>query len=202
MLPQFCLSLACLLAARPRMRRDDPGCRSIEVHAGEQEQGRAVKDRDDSSSTSNPQPAGSSPAGRATTPCRVARSTWAWNGRARTVLAQRASRLDSWPESGYSLARMRYEIVLAPEALEDLRGLSARNRSIVRDAIEIHLRYEPTRVSRSRIKRLRGTERPQYRLRIEDLRVFYDVTVGAVEILAIVWKSTAAEWLSRQGPES
>ena len=97
---------------------------------------------------------------------------------------------------------MRYAIVLAPEAIEDLRGLSARNRAIVRDAIETHLRYEPTKVSRSRIKRLRGAERPQYRLRIDDLRVFYDVTARDVEILAIVSKSAAAEWLSRQGPES
>jgi mRNA-degrading endonuclease RelE of RelBE toxin-antitoxin system len=97
---------------------------------------------------------------------------------------------------------MRYEIVLAPEALQDLRGLSARNRAIVRDAIEIHLRYEPTKVSRSRIKRLRGTERPQYRLRIGEQRVFYDVSAEAVEILAIVSKSTAEEWLSRQGPET
>ena len=39
--------------------------------------------------------------------------------------------------------------------------------------------------------------RPQYRLRVEDIRVFYDVTDVAVEVLAIVPKSRAAAWLER-----
>ena len=97
---------------------------------------------------------------------------------------------------------MRYEIVLAPEALEDLRRLRARTRAIVRDALETHLRHEPTKTSRSRIKRLRGRERPQYRLRIEDHRVFYDVVEGRVEVLAIVAKGHADEWLARLELES
>jgi prevent-host-death family protein len=46
----------------------------------------------------------------------------------------------------------------------------------VRDALERHLRYEPTRVSKSRIKRLRGLSQPQYRRRVGEVRVFYDVT--------------------------
>ena len=97
---------------------------------------------------------------------------------------------------------MRYEIVLAPEALEDFRGLSARDRAIVRDALETHLRHQPRKVSRSRIKRLRGRERPQYRLRIDNYRAFYDVVGETVEVLAIVPKASAAEWLARLGPES
>jgi mRNA-degrading endonuclease RelE of RelBE toxin-antitoxin system len=51
--------------------------------------------------------------------------------------------------------------------------------------------------SKSRIKRLRGIRRPRYRLRIGDIRVFYDVTDKAVEVLAIVPKSQAAAWLKR-----
>src|SRR2546428_13576041 len=97
---------------------------------------------------------------------------------------------------------MRYEIVLAPEALEDFRGLSARDRAIVRDALETHLRHEPTKISRSRIKRLRGRERPTYRLRIQDHRAFYDVVGRTVEVLAIVAKANAAEWLARLGREA
>jgi mRNA-degrading endonuclease RelE of RelBE toxin-antitoxin system len=108
--------------------------------------------------------------------------------------------LDDWPDSDYVLARIRYEFVLAPEALEDFRELSTRDRAIVRDALETHLRHEPAEVSRSRIKRLRGRERPQYRLRIED-RVFYDVVGRTVEVLAIVVKTKAAEWLARLGRE-
>lgn len=65
--------------------------------------------------------------------------------------------------------------------------------------MERHLRHEPTRLSKSRIKRLRGVERPQYRLRIEETRVFYDVTGGTVEVLAIVSKAEAQSWLDDEG---
>lgn len=45
--------------------------------------------------------------------------------------------------------------------------------------------------------------RPQYRLRVDDIRVFYDVTDKAVEILAIVSKAEAEAWLATEGvPES
>ncbi|MBI2897306.1 MAG: type II toxin-antitoxin system RelE/ParE family toxin [Deltaproteobacteria bacterium] len=94
---------------------------------------------------------------------------------------------------------MRYEILLAPEAVEDLRALRAYVRGLVLDAIETHLRHEPTKVSRSRIKRLRGLSKPQYRLRIDETRVFYDVSHDAVEVLAIVEKSEAESWLERFG---
>jgi len=90
---------------------------------------------------------------------------------------------------------MRYEIILAPEAIEDLRRLRANIRSAVRVALETHLRYTPTKTSKSRIKRLRGLSRPQFRLRVGEVRVFYDVTEAAVEILAIAPKSQAAAWL-------
>jgi mRNA interferase RelE/StbE len=92
-----------------------------------------------------------------------------------------------------------FEILLAPEAVEDLRHLMAGTRSAVRNALEIHLRHEPTRTSRSRIKRLRGLRRPQYRLRVGEVRVFYDVTGATVEILAVVTKSEAEAWLARYG---
>jgi mRNA-degrading endonuclease RelE of RelBE toxin-antitoxin system len=94
---------------------------------------------------------------------------------------------------------MRHAIILAPEAQEDFKALNAFDRAAVRDALEDHLRHEPMKASRSRIKRLRGIRRPQYRLRVEDIRVFYDVTDDAVEVLAIVPKSEAAAWLERQG---
>lgn len=94
---------------------------------------------------------------------------------------------------------MRREIILAPEAKGDFNALKASDRSAVRDAMEQYLRHEPTKTSRSRIKRLRGIRRPQYRLRVEEVRVFFDVTDEAVEVLAIVAKSAAAAWLERHG---
>ncbi len=94
---------------------------------------------------------------------------------------------------------MRYEVVLAPEAVQDLRKLDARVRATVRDAIEKHLRHQPTRTTRSRIRRLRGLARPQYRLRVGEVRVFYDVVEVRVEVLAIVRKPDAKAWLERAG---
>jgi mRNA-degrading endonuclease RelE of RelBE toxin-antitoxin system len=95
---------------------------------------------------------------------------------------------------------MQYAIVLAPDAAEDLKDLKANVRSEVRDAFEQHLRHEPTKVSKSRIKRLRGVSHPQYRLRVaDDVRVFYDVIQDAVYILAVISKEKADEWLSKHG---
>ncbi len=102
-------------------------------------------------------------------------------------------------ESGYTLARLRFSIVLAPEAIEDLRSLKANLRTEVRQALEEHLRHQPRKVSKSRIKRLRGLSKPQYRLRVGEVRVFYDVTSDTVEVLAIVAKSEAESWLAQFG---
>ena len=97
---------------------------------------------------------------------------------------------------------MRFEIILAPQAVTQLRSLPAHIRSQVRDALDTHLRHEPTRVSRSRIKRLRGLARPQYRLRVDETRVFYDVAEDRVEVLAIVSKAEAQAWLDDEGTPS
>jgi prevent-host-death family protein len=78
---------------------------------------------------------------------------------------------------------MPFAIVLAPQAVEDLGRLKASVRSSVKSAMETHLRHGPEKTSRSRIKRLRGQSRPQYRLRVGDIRVFYDVADGVVESL-------------------
>jgi mRNA-degrading endonuclease RelE of RelBE toxin-antitoxin system len=95
---------------------------------------------------------------------------------------------------------MAYDIVLAPEAVEDLNDLPANVRAAVRVALEQHLRHQPTKVSRSRIKRLRGFSHPQYRLRVgDDTRVFYDVGETVVQVLAIVRKADADAWLAKHG---
>src|SRR5262245_53793873 len=93
---------------------------------------------------------------------------------------------------------MRREIILAPGALKAFRRLSARSRSEVRDALERHLRFEPTTVSKSRITRLRGLSRPQYCLRVADIRGFSDVTATTVDVLAIITTAEAQAWLERE----
>jgi mRNA interferase RelE/StbE len=98
------------------------------------------------------------------------------------------------------MARTRYELILAPEAVLDLKSLKASVRAQVRDALENYLRHDPAKTSMSRIKRLRGLSRPQFRLRVlDEIRVFYDITGHQVEILAIVTKSSADKWLKQHG---
>ena len=94
---------------------------------------------------------------------------------------------------------MRFEIIFAPSAVAELRALPSHLRSEGRDEIETHLRFEPRKLSRSRIKRLRGLDRPQFRLKVGETRVFYDVTENAVEVLAVVSKAEAEAWLKDQG---
>ncbi|MBI3786263.1 MAG: type II toxin-antitoxin system RelE/ParE family toxin [Deltaproteobacteria bacterium] len=94
---------------------------------------------------------------------------------------------------------MRYEIILSFEAKEDFEALSAYDRGAVRDGMEKYLRHQPTKTSRSRIIRLRGMRRPQYRLRVDDKRVFYDVSDRVVDVLAIIPKAKTVEWLERYG---
>lgn len=94
---------------------------------------------------------------------------------------------------------MAYKIIFAPEAVEDLKALRAFDRTSVRDAMKEHLRFAPTKTSKSRVKRLRGMRHPEYRLQVEEIRVFYDVTAETVEVLAIVPKSEATVWLERHG---
>ena len=101
---------------------------------------------------------------------------------------------------------MDYEIIFTPEAREDMLALRAHERKKVLDAIEIHLRYEPEKVSKSRIKRLEAMESPQYRLRIDEIRAFYDViyitAVDTIEILAVKEKAEAMRWLAEHGRRS
>jgi len=94
---------------------------------------------------------------------------------------------------------MRYEIIVAPSAAQAFRALPARRRAELADALETHLRHEPRKVSKSRIKRLRGLRRPQYRLRVGEIRVFYDVTTTEVQVLAIITKAEAQAWLEQEG---
>jgi mRNA-degrading endonuclease RelE of RelBE toxin-antitoxin system len=92
-----------------------------------------------------------------------------------------------------------FEIILAPAAATALKNPPVPVRTGVADALDVHLTHEPTKVSKSRIKRLRGLSQPQYRLRVGDIRVFYDVTETQVQILAIVTKAEAQSWLNEQG---
>ena len=94
---------------------------------------------------------------------------------------------------------MAFEIILAPAAATALKNLAVPIRTGVKAALEVHLTHEPTKVSKNRIKRLRNLSQPQYRLRVGNIRMFYDVTETQVQVLAIVTKAEAESWLDEQG---
>ena len=101
--------------------------------------------------------------------------------------------------SGYIVARVVFEIVLAPEAVADFKSMRGNVQAEIRAALATHLRHEPEKVSRSRIKRLRALRQPQYQLRVGEVRIFYDVVGKTVQVLAIVAKAEAETWLAKFG---
>ena len=68
-----------------------------------------------------------------------------------------------------------YEIVLMPAAIVDLDRLRKYDAVWVAEGIEKFLTHRPTQVSKTGIKKLRGVTDPDYRLRIRDFRIFYNV---------------------------
>ena len=65
----------------------------------------------------------------------------------------------------------KYTLKLKPDAVEDLDWMRKYDATKVLDGIEDHLSVEPTKESRSRIKKLRGRQPADYRLRVDDWRV-------------------------------
>ncbi|MBM3300858.1 MAG: type II toxin-antitoxin system RelE/ParE family toxin [Deltaproteobacteria bacterium] len=84
----------------------------------------------------------------------------------------------------------KYEIILKRSAIADMDALRKFDATQIADAMEKHLLYDPTKESKSRIKRLRGIKNPDYRLRVGDYRVFYVVNTDAhrVEVLRVMHK--------------
>jgi len=85
---------------------------------------------------------------------------------------------------------MAYQVEFSSDAERHVRQLSARDRNIVLDAIELQLTHEPTIATRHR-KLLRDNPLADWELRVGEYRVFYDVDSeqNAVVILAIGVKS-------------
>jgi mRNA interferase RelE/StbE len=87
-----------------------------------------------------------------------------------------------------------YRIILKRSAIADLDAMRKYDATQVADAIERYLLHHPTRESQSRIKRLRGIDDPDYRLRVGDYRVFYVVDEAArqVDVLRVMHKNKTA----------
>jgi mRNA-degrading endonuclease RelE of RelBE toxin-antitoxin system len=82
---------------------------------------------------------------------------------------------------------MAYEVVYSRRARDHLRALSARDRSIVMDAIEQQLGEQPTVETRNRF-RMRPNPLAPWELRVQHLRAYYDVRTEpepTVQVVAI-----------------
>ena len=99
---------------------------------------------------------------------------------------------------------MLYAIELSPNAIEDLKQLDKTRRVAVKKALQTHLANQPTQESKSRIKRLQKLKHPQFRLRVDDVRVFYDVNgeTNTVEIIAVMNKEKSIDWLKNLESQS
>ena len=83
-----------------------------------------------------------------------------------------------------------YEIILKRSARADMDKLRKYYATQIADAMEKHLQHEPTKESKTGIKRLRGIRNPDYRLRVGEYRAFYTVDEEArcVEVLRVMHK--------------
>src|SRR5271155_4503028 len=90
---------------------------------------------------------------------------------------------------------MPYEIRYSTEAVDQLRAMRNFDRTTVLDQIEQVLAVNPTIVSKARVKRLREPASTQYRLRVGDFRVFYDVEKETVVIIQILSKLDSLRYL-------
>jgi len=87
---------------------------------------------------------------------------------------------------------VHYEIRYANEAVHDVRQMRKFDQRKVLEGIEIHLTHQPKFVSKSRIKAMSQPFWSQYRLRVDEFRVYYDVNDDdrIVNVLRVLMKTT------------
>jgi mRNA-degrading endonuclease RelE of RelBE toxin-antitoxin system len=90
---------------------------------------------------------------------------------------------------------MSFDVQYSEEAVEQLKRLRRFDQVAILDQIEKMLRINPTLVSKAKIKLLRQPAPTQYRLRIRDFRVYYDVDGPMVRILQILSKEDSIGYL-------
>jgi len=78
-----------------------------------------------------------------------------------------------------------YRIQFAESAEKHLAQLTARQQSIVLDAVRVQLQHEPLRETRHR-KRLRPNPLAPWELRVGALRVFYEVDSREADLMSVL----------------
>ncbi len=94
---------------------------------------------------------------------------------------------------------VRFEVFFDSAAEEQMKRAPRHVQAEIGKLIEATLEHQPTHESKSRLKRLREIDHPQFRLRVGDWRIYYDVDLHnlAVDILAILPKDQSTEYLER-----
>ncbi len=93
----------------------------------------------------------------------------------------------------------RFEIERKQAVAKDLRQIDQADQKKIFSAILKYPEHIPDEPHGTRIKKMEHIEQPQYRLRVGDYRVFYDVEGKRVVILGIVHKKKAEKWLKSNG---
>lgn len=86
---------------------------------------------------------------------------------------------------------MAFRVDLSQDAIDDLKHLRAHDRAAVIDRMKSVLTVAPEREGKSLVKLLRQPAPAQYRMRVGNYRVFYNVVDGAVEVVRVVHKEVA-----------
>jgi mRNA-degrading endonuclease RelE of RelBE toxin-antitoxin system len=92
---------------------------------------------------------------------------------------------------------MPYEVRYSTTAVRQLRKLRAFDRATILDEIERTCMINPAVQSKARVKKLRQPASTQFRLRVGDFRVFYDVDqIGhIVDVVQILSKADSYGYL-------
>jgi len=93
-----------------------------------------------------------------------------------------------------------FNIEYSKAAANDVKQQRKFDQKKILDGIETHLRHEPTKTSHTRIKLMDQPFWSEYRLRVEDFRVYYDVdeALGTVDVLRVFEKGQSE---TRKEPE-
>jgi mRNA-degrading endonuclease RelE of RelBE toxin-antitoxin system len=90
---------------------------------------------------------------------------------------------------------MAYELLYSEEAVEQMKNLRSFDRTSVLNQIEQVLRVNPALESKARVKLLRQPAPTQYRLRVGEFRVFYDVDQETVRVIQVLSKEETIAYL-------
>jgi mRNA-degrading endonuclease RelE of RelBE toxin-antitoxin system len=95
---------------------------------------------------------------------------------------------------------LAYKIEYSPDAENHLRVLAARQRAIVLDTVDRQLAHQPTVATKNR-KLMRSNPLAVWELRINKLRVYYNVATDPEELVyirAIGIKKRNRVWIGRE----